>query len=150
MSDEMKRAICHEAGHAVVALHLGFRVERIEVSKGLPTVVCDLAPQRTQEDRCILFAGGIAGELSCGYASYDQEACRSDQSRISEIGGGSIENYLPQASGLLRSGEAFFCELRKEMTRAWVEAEGASVFGSDPNSFEILSEQEIADIWNRP
>ena len=145
----MKRAICHEAGHAVVALHLGFRVEKIEVSKGLPRAVCDLAPQRTPEDRCILLAGGIAGELCCGHANYDQEACRSDQSGISEIGGSSIEDYLPQAKGILRSREALFCEFRKETTRAWVEGEALSAFGPDPNSFEILSEQKIAEIWNR-
>lgn len=145
----MKRAIGHEAGHGAIALHLGFRVEKIEVSKGLPRVVCDLDPQRTPEDGCILLAGGIAGELCCAHANYDQEACRSDQSRISEIGGSSIEDYLPPATGILWSKEALFCELRKEITRAWVEGEAASAFGPDPNSFEILSEREIADFWNR-
>jgi hypothetical protein len=146
---EMKRAICHEAGHTVVAMHLSFRVERIEVSERLPRVICDLPVQRTQRDRCVFLAGGIAGELSCGYASYHPLACRRDQSQISEIGGGSIEVYLPEALDILRSEKTFFCELRKKMTHAWLEAEAASTFGSDSDSFEILSGGEIAGIAKR-
>ncbi|MGA7225159.1 MAG: hypothetical protein WBX16_20040, partial [Candidatus Acidiferrales bacterium] len=62
---DLKRPSCHEAGHAVVALFLGFRVEGIEVLEGRLRTVCHLdADDRTDEERFIFLAGGIGGEKS--------------------------------------------------------------------------------------
>lgn len=59
----VKRAICHEAGHAVAALYLGFVVGSIEVCNGSPRSMIDLhSSQRTLSERFVVLTGGIAGE----------------------------------------------------------------------------------------
>lgn len=35
----MDRALVHEAGHAIVALHIGFRVEQIGIFNGFPRLM---------------------------------------------------------------------------------------------------------------
>jgi hypothetical protein len=147
MSDEMKRAICHEAGHAVVALHLGFHVEKIDVSGGFPRVICGLdSPEKSKEERFILLAGGIASE-TLYYGDFDQEASRRDQSMICDRGGGAIESYVSQALGILRLNECCLRRLRERLSVAWVKAAAEAVFEPGPDSFEILSQAEIDDIW---
>jgi len=62
---DLKRPSCHEAGHTLVALYFGFRVEGIEVFEGRLQTMCQLdAEDRTDKERFIFLAGGIAGEKS--------------------------------------------------------------------------------------
>jgi hypothetical protein len=110
----MEPWICHEAGHVTTALHLGFRVDGIEIFQGKPRTMCDLyAADRTNEERYVFLAGGIAGETS-DFRNYDRAACGDDQARISELGGGSIETYLPAASGIIKAHKGTFDELKKK------------------------------------
>src|SRR5580700_2988380 len=110
---DRSHATCHEAGHAVVALFFGFRVEGIEVFEGRFRTMCQLdAQDRTDAQRFILLSGGIAGEKSeLGY--YDPGGCNDDQKKISELRGLSIESYLPDAAGIIESNKECFQEIRK-------------------------------------
>jgi hypothetical protein len=143
----MKRAICHESGHAVVALYLGFHVVKFEVSEGFPKVICDLdCLQKTQEERCIVLAGGIASETLC-YGNFDRQASGRDQNMITQNRGGTIDSYLPQALSILRSNKSCLRRFRERLTIAWVKAAAESAFDSVTHSFELLSQVEIEDIW---
>ncbi len=97
---DLKRPSCYEAGHAVVALFFGFCVERIEVFEGRLRTMCQLdAEDKTDKERFIFLAGGIAGEQS-GLGHYDPGGCNDDQKKISERGGQSIETYLADGAGI--------------------------------------------------
>lgn len=59
--DDWTRAACHEAGHTVVGLYFGFRVDKIEVADRRPRIMCDMDSHEPAE-RFLFLAGGIAGE----------------------------------------------------------------------------------------
>ena len=63
MTDYIQIAIRHEAGHSTAALCLGFPIQRVSVTKGIPfaEVILD-SPERTNQERFIFLAAGIAGE----------------------------------------------------------------------------------------
>jgi hypothetical protein len=145
----MTRAICHEAGHTVVALSLGFYVERIEVSKGLPNVKCELgSPKRTAKERFAFLAGGIAGErFFYPTTHYDHVAAQNDQTLITQLGGGFIEAYMPEALEILRSNQRPLVLFRERLTAAWAAASTEATFAEDPDSFELLTREEIEGIW---
>jgi hypothetical protein len=149
-TDYIRRAICHEAGHAAVALDLGFQVEMVEVHEGRPKCVIRLdSPEKTVEERFTVLTGGIAGE-QFEYGNHDREACQSDQEKILERRGGGIEGYLPNALRIIQANQACFRKLRRELTRRWVEEEGGSAFDPGPNCFELMSREEIERIWRTP
>jgi hypothetical protein len=148
----MKRAICHEAGHAITALYLGFYVQKIAVCKGLLITWVDLdSPQKSLHERCIVLAGGIAAEqFLYKDKEYDREAARDDQRKISERGGGRIETYVQAAIDIIRSNEQPFGELQERLRCRWAVERAEAQWESDPDSFEVLSGQEIKKIWGTP
>ena len=68
----MKRAMSHEAGHAVVGLYFGFDIESIAVTNRLPhTSISDFDSfERPLEQRFIFPAAGIASEY-LSFGNYD-------------------------------------------------------------------------------
>jgi hypothetical protein len=144
INEETNRAICHEVGHAVVALHLGFRVEKIAVCRERPYTHIDLnSPQESSQECFIVLAGGIAGETFIfPHSHYDQVGAQGDQREISVRGGGQIESYLPEALKIVCSNELRFRELKRRLAKEVEE----SVF-EFADHFELLSRQEIECIW---
>jgi hypothetical protein len=143
-----RRAICHEAGHAIAALRLGFEVNGIEMSEGFPRTVMALdSPQKTTEQCCVVLAAGIAAE-EVAFGRYDREACGLDQNMIYDRGGGAISDYLSEASNIVRSNESCLQQLRERLTARWVEEEATAMFEPDCNSlsFELLSRTDIEGI----
>ena len=144
---DLKRPSCHEAGHAVVALSFGFRVEGIEVFEGRLRTMCQLdAEDRTDKERFIFLAGGIAGEKS-DLGHYDSGGCIDDQKKISERGGGSIETYLADAAGIIESNKECFRDLRKKITIRAIERSMEISISSGKNSFKLVTGDEIQQIW---
>jgi hypothetical protein len=144
------RPICHEAGHIVVALHFGFRVDCIEVFQGRYRTRLALDDtERTDQERCVVLAGGIAGE-ELDYPNYDPGACGADQQLISKLNGGSIDNYLPAALDIVRAKEPCFRELRKRITIRVLEEQMVMSIAGSGNSFTLLTDIQIRDIWQSP
>jgi len=144
---DLKRPTCHEAGHAVVALFFGFQIEGIEVFESGLRMVCQLdAKDRTDEERFILLAGGIAGEKS-ELGRYDPGGCKDDQEKIFQRGGKSIEIYLGDASEIIGSNKACFRELRKKIMVRVIERSMEMSISSGKNSFKLVSAVEIQQIW---
>jgi len=148
------RALCHEAGHAVVGLHFGFRIDEIKIDDGRPKVEAHLdSPERTPKERYIFLTGGIAGEKRCDPTSdFDREASGRDQIMITDRAGGSIDEYLSEALDILRSHSKAFEELRRGLMTTWtaerLKAALEEKFGGRPRrSFQLLSQEKIAQIW---
>ncbi len=146
----MNRAMCHEAGHAVVGLHFGFDIAGIAVTDRLPhTSVSDLdSPDRTPEQRYMFLTGGIASE-SVSFGDYDQLAMGHDQRLISERGGVIITDYLPDAVEVLRQNESRLKRIKDQLALKWITARAEAQFSSDPDSYELLSRQELDAIWRK-
>jgi len=148
-SEYTKRAICHEAGHAVAALHFGFRVERIEVFRGMPRSL--IAIERSHE-MIVVLAGGIAAEQLV-FGRYDAAGYADDQRKVSECGGTAIDSYLSEACNVIRSNEDCFRQLRERLTLRWVENWGEWEMTSGSNAdcdsltFELLLREDIEAIW---
>ena len=153
MPNEIQRAICHEAGHAISALHMGFQVERISVNEGLPFchIVLD-TPDRTQEQRFIVLAAGIAAEQYL-YQRHNPIACVKDEAMIAERGGGPIETYVPAAWRAIEINDRRFrslvwkltCRLQEELGSELLAA-GGSLREPDSPSFDLLSGDDIQSI----
>jgi hypothetical protein len=144
----MEPWICHEAGHVIAALHLGFRVDSIEIIQGKPATMCDLnAADRTNEERYIFLAGGIAGE-TCDLGNYDRAACGDDQARISELRGGPVQTYLPAASEIIDAHNGCFRELKKKITFRMLERQMVGMIVGSNNTFTVLPRAEIERVSN--
>jgi hypothetical protein len=144
---DIRRPSCHEAGHAVVALFLGFHIEGIEAFEGRLRTVCQLdAKDRTDKERFIFLAGGIAGEKS-ELGHYDSGCCNDDQEKISERGGESIETYLGDAAGIIEANKGGFRELRKKITIRTIERSMEMSMSGGKNSFKLVTGDEIRQIW---
>jgi hypothetical protein len=154
MTDEIQRSIRHEAGHATAALHLGFQVQRISVSKGIP--FCEIllgTPDRTQHERYIVLAGGIAAERFF-YRTHHPEACREDNAMIAKIGGRSIETYLPEALGIMNVNKCrlrglvwkLMCRMEDELGADSFDAGGRLETAGLP-SFDLLLSEDIQSVW---
>ena len=154
MPDEIQRAICHEAGHATAALHLGFQIEKVSVSKGIPFCHISLdTPDRTQQERFIVLAAGIAAERHL-YRRHNPMACVTDKAMIAARGGRSIETYLPAALRIIEINDRQFRSLVWKLTCRMQEelggesfATGGSLGEPDPPSFDLLSGDDIQSIW---
>jgi hypothetical protein len=144
----MNRAMIHEAGHAVIALHFGFDIGQIAVTDRLPHIsISDLdVPERSRQERYTFLAGGIASELLT-LKNYDQGAMGADQRMISERGGGPITDYLPVALAILRENEDRFKRIKNELTLRWISARAEAQFSSDPDCYDLLSRPELDDLW---
>ena len=140
----MKRAMSHEAGHAVIGLYFGFDIEGVAVTNRLPhTSISDFdSPERAPEQRFIFLAAGIASEYLT-FGNYDGEAMGSDQRLIYERGGGVITEYLPAAMDILRANETRLNRIKDELALKWISARAEAQFSSDPDSYELLSRQEL-------
>jgi hypothetical protein len=149
MAQFMKRASSHEAGHIIVAFKLGLRVECVRVQNGLPLTdvwADDLdATGRAAEDRYAFLAGGIAGEKVI-FGDYDRKAMQDDQNKITQRGGGRIDDYLQGALSIVEASKSCVDRLRQTMTLNWVSAQAEAQFSSDPDSYEILSGVELMHI----
>jgi hypothetical protein len=144
---DLKRPICHEAGHAVVALFLGFRVDGIEAFEGRLRTMCELdANDRTDRERFIFLAGGIAGEQS-GLGNYDSDGCNDDQQKIFQCGGESIETYLLDAAGIIDSNMECFQELRRKITKRAIEKSSETSITGGKNSFNLITGDEMQRTW---
>ena len=100
----------------------------------------------------VVLASGIAAEqLVLG--DYDVEGSTDDQKKISECGGGAIENYLVEACNIIRSNECCVRRLRERLTQRWIESqaesEASSNFSADSSSltFDLMSREDIEAIW---
>jgi hypothetical protein len=150
----VERAMSHEAGHAVVGLHFGFRIDGIDVKSGRPRTECHLdSLERSNRERFVFLAGGIASEKVFDSASdYDHAASGNDQSMITERGGGSIAEYLPEALRILHSREKVLRCLKERLCRELVvqkaKARMRAIIGSGSgNSFRLLAGEQIKEIW---
>jgi hypothetical protein len=154
MIDEIQRAICHEAGHATAALHLGFPIERVSVNKGIP--FCHIAldtPDRTQHERFIVLTGGIAAERYI-YLRHNSTACARDKAMIVERGGRSIETYLAEAQRIIELNDRrlrrliwkLTCQMQAELGSDSFAA-GGSLAEPDLPSFNLLSGADIQALW---
>jgi hypothetical protein len=102
---------------------------------------------RTNEERYLFLAGGIAGETS-DLRSYDRTACGDDQAKISAWGGVSIETYLPTASEIINAHKGSFDELKKKITIRMLERRMEGMLVGSGNTFKVLPPGEIERIWN--
>jgi hypothetical protein len=144
----MERWISHEAGHVMTALHLGFRFDSIEIFQGKPRTMCDVyADGRTNEERYVFLAGGIAGE-TCDLGNYDRGACGDDQAKISELGGRPIETYLHAASEIINIHKGSFHELKTRIKIRTLERRMEGMIVGSGNTFGVLRRAEIDRIWN--
>jgi hypothetical protein len=145
----MDRALVHEAGHAIIALHLGFRVERIEVANGFPRLILSNFDdaERTAAERYLVLAGGIASE-QLGFGNHDQDAMGSDQREIETRGGGPITDYVSDALQVLNANKAMLDSLVKRLSLNSIAARAEAQFSSDPDSYEIMDANQLAEIWS--
>jgi hypothetical protein len=144
---DLRRPICHEAGHAVVGLFLGFRIDGIEVFEGRLRTICELdAKHRTDTERFIFLAGGIAGEKS-GLGEYDPGGCNDDQKKILDRRGDSIKTYLPHAIGIIDSNRECFQELRRKITNRAIEEGSETSITGGKSSFKLITGDEMQRIW---
>ena len=145
----MDRALVHEAGHAIIAMHLDFRVERIEVANRFPRLILSNFDdrERTSGERYLVLAGGIASEhLFCG--NYDQDAMGADQREIQALGGGPITDYISDALQILCTNKARLDLLVKELSLNSIAARAEAQLSSDPDSYEIMNATQLAEIWS--
>jgi|GEM_PF-4433228 len=66
IKDELKRVAYHEAGHAVIAMHLGLKVHSIEAYAGWPStglVTASGAENLNSQQRALFFTAGMASEV---------------------------------------------------------------------------------------
>jgi hypothetical protein len=141
------RAICHEAGHAIIAMNFGLAVTGICVKESIPTASLDVTEATTQQ-ACVVYAGGAAAEkvvLGC----FD-EASDFDRRMISDAGGGKLEDHLDYAMKIIRANPTCHKEMCNEMANNWVSEESASIWpgsSSDKLNFELLTGTRIKEIW---
>jgi hypothetical protein len=141
------RASYHESGHCIVALHLGFAVEGIGLERGYARTMCNLdAADRTNNERYILLAGGVAAE-KLGLKTYDVSGCRKDQEQITNRGGALLEDYLPAATSILQSHAQSLCELRKQVFARLVEESLTSAMTGETRTFTLIAKGQIEQIW---
>lgn len=111
------------------------------------TSISDLdSPEHTPERRYVFLTGGIASEY-LSFGNYDEEAMRADQRLIYERGGGIITDYLPDAPEILRASEGRLNRIKNQLALKSISARAEAQFSSDPDSYELLSRQELDQIW---
>jgi len=143
---ELRHPSWHEAGHVVVGLHFGFLIKSVAALQGKLGTMCHLdAPERTDEERHIFLAGGIAAE-KYGIGSYEHDPCQRDQEQIAGFGGGLIETYLPAAVEIVSVYDDCLRQFQREILMKTVARTVEMSFGGT-NSFTILNGADIGRIW---
>jgi hypothetical protein len=146
MIDE--HAICHEAGHAIVAMNFGLDVHEICVEQSIPTAKFDITGATIQR-ACTVYAAGTAAE-KIAFGGFNA-ASNSDRQKISDAGGGRLEDHLDYAMEILRANTRCHREIWNEMSRNWLAEEGASIWSgsnSDKMNFVVLRGARIKEIWH--
>jgi hypothetical protein len=142
-----KHAICHEAGHAIVALNFELTVTGISVVQSIPTTNYYVTGATIQQ-ACTVYAGGAAAE-NIALGSFD-DASDSDGLLVQKAGGGKLEDHLDYAMEIIRANAECHKAMCNEMVNNWVSEEGASIWSgsnSDKLNFELLSGTRINEIW---
>ncbi len=104
--DRERRAAVHEAGHAVVALLVGWELTHVSVDGGRAGMCLTRSPKWADPfDRAVVDLAGIAAQEAFGFAQ--DGGCRTDSERVAEH---ARETH--PASAALR--EAFRVEARAE------------------------------------
>jgi hypothetical protein len=138
------RAVRHEAGHAVIALHYGLSMSRISVEDRVAkTFIKDsdwLAIGASE--RYVFLAGGIAGEF-VAWGNYDRQGLEHDQKLISQFGGGPIETYLPTALEILRTHQRLLDRLAQVLNANWIKSSVEASVEANPDSFDLLEPGEL-------
>ena len=130
-----------------MGLHFGFHIEGINVKEGHLHLLTDLDSATSKpNERFVFLAAGIAGE-EFFYRNYDPQAMSLDQQMISDRGGGSIKNYLPQALDILTANESRLRKLRERLIVRVTECAAEASFDSGSDSFNVLTASELAAIW---
>jgi len=143
---ESRHPTWHESGHIVVGLHLGFVIESVRAIEGKIGTMCRLDdPARTNEERYLFLAGGIAGEKH-GTGSFESEPSKSDQAQIKEFGGDQIEMYLTPALEIVSAYDKCVRQFQKVITIKLIERTMEMSFGGT-DSFTILPQVQIDQIW---
>ena len=93
-----------------------------------------------------MLAGGLAGEKS-RYDDVDKAASQNDQERITERGGGPIEQYEPKASAILKTNILAFDAIRKTLRLKWIVVASGSEFDSTGDSSVLLTFDELRNIF---
>jgi hypothetical protein len=139
----------HEAGHTVVGLHYGFQIDRIDVFEGKFRTMCVLdAVERTNDERYVFLAGGVAGERAGLNNQYDAAGYKDDQEKITARGGASIETYLPTATVIFTANRVCLNQLKSRIANRAVQKVAERMMFGGSNSFGLLSREDIQEIWN--
>jgi len=141
-------AICHEAGHAVVAMKFGIRVLGIGIENSIPTIGLDIGGASLQKI-CTVYAAGVAAERMA-FGGNDSSAAAGDQRLIGEATGGKLEDYIVDATKIIQAEIRCHKQLRMAMTANWADEEGSSGWhGAESEKLNqpLLSEAQIKAIW---
>jgi hypothetical protein len=142
-----KRAVCHEAGHAVVAMNFGLNVSEICVKGSCPTAMIDFTGA-TVDEACEVLAGGAAAE-KVAFGGLGQ-AVQCDRLMIAKRGGGRLEDHLDLAVRILSANTGCHREIWNEASTNWILEDGSSIWSgvdSDKMNLSILSGTRIREIW---
>jgi hypothetical protein len=142
-----EHAICHEAGHATVAMNFGLNVTEICVKQSIPTAMFNMTNATTWQAWTV-YAGGAAAE-KIAFGGFG-DASNSDRLMISNAGGGRREDHLEYAMQILRANPLCHREMWSEMSRNWTEEEDASIWSgsnSDKLNFVLLTGTRVREIW---
>lgn len=120
---DIERAICHEAGHVVVARYFGISVDSVRMVGGYPVTYVYISElnQLPASQQYAYLAGGVAAEQFV-YGDYDTLGMGGDQAEITRRHGGAIGLYLPDALTIIRSNSRWFQNLRTRIKLQWAVA----------------------------
>jgi hypothetical protein len=139
-----ERAIWHEAGHAVVALSISLAAADIWYKNGNFEATYGLA-QRSRVPLhhiyTVLAAGAASEKLK--FDDYDTKGSSADATRISDLGGVTIENYLPEALKILGVHRRELEGMARELQAKWAQ----SLFTGRPNPFRVMLAEEVDAVY---
>ncbi|MGP8252941.1 MAG: hypothetical protein ACLQHF_12980 [Terracidiphilus sp.] len=141
-------AICHEAGHAIVAMRFGIRILGISVENSIPTIRLDTGGAPL-EKVCAVYAAGVAAER-IAFGGNNPTAAEGDQRQIEVVEGGKLEDYLSDATRIIQDEIKCHKQLRMAMTANWADEEGSSEWHgaeSDKMNQPLLDAAQIMAIW---
>jgi hypothetical protein len=141
-------AICHEAGHAIVAMRFGIRVLGISVENSIPTICLDIGGA-SLEKVCTVYAAGVAAER-IAFGGNNPTAAAGDQRQIEVVKGGKLEDYISDATRIIQDEIKCHKQLRMAMTANWTSEEGSSEWQraeSDKINQPLLDAVQIRSIW---
>ena len=135
-----ERGIWHESGHSVVALSLGSPAADIWFKNGNFEATHNIAhyPEVSLHHIYAVLAAGAASE-KLKFGDYNLAGSSADAARISELGGTTIEDYLPEATEILEAHrhelEMMVGELRSKYAQSFLNER--------PNPFRVMSAEEV-------